>query len=156
MTISYNYEIISVDENARCMEVIYRSTGYPDMHIGARLPYEGESLNSVIEQYSPVPIWLEITRAVSLPQVGTSGSIEPPQPTQNKVLSVTMRQARLALLQSGLLANVEAAITDPAAKIEWEYALTVDRNSPLVSSLSVGLGLTQQQLDDLFNLALSF
>ena len=66
---------------------------------------------------------------------------------------VTMRQARLALLQFNLLDQVDAAITDPAARIEWEYATTVERVSPLVQNLSTGLCLTEQQIDELFTLA---
>lgn len=74
--------------------------------------------------------------------------------------SVTMRQARLALLRAGLLDDVDAAIAaipDPvqrkAAEIEWEYAQTVDRNSPFVQQLSAGLGLTDEQKDQLFRTA---
>jgi hypothetical protein len=78
----------------------------------------------------------------------------PPTPAPPLIpTSVTMRQARLALLGAGLLEQVNAAITDPAAQIEWEYATTVERNSPLVQNLSIGLGLTEQQLDDLFTTA---
>ena len=73
---------------------------------------------------------------------------------------VTMRQARLALLGAGLLDQVDAAIAsieDPtqrrAAEIEWEYAQTVDRNSPFVQQLSAGLGLTDEQKDQLFRTA---
>lgn len=76
-----------------------------------------------------------------------------PPPEPRPITSVTMRQARLALLQAGLLDQVDAAITDPASRIEWEYATTVERNSALVQSLSAGLGLSEQQLDDLFTLA---
>ena len=71
-------------------------------------------------------------------------------------VTVTMRQARLALLAKGLLANVDAAVAGmpgadgDAARIEWEYAATVDRNSQLVASLSSALGLTSAQLDALF------
>lgn len=71
--------------------------------------------------------------------------------------SVTMRQARLALLAIDLLDDVDAAIAaipDPlqrrAAEIEWEYAQTVDRNSIFTMQLSAGLGLTSDQLDNLF------
>jgi len=72
---------------------------------------------------------------------------------------VTMRQARLALRQSGLLAAVDAAVvamtgdagTD--AQIEWEFSSTVDRNMPLVAGLAAGLGFTSVQLDALFRLA---
>lgn len=65
---------------------------------------------------------------------------------------VTMRQARLALFDAGLLDDVEAAVAtlDETARIEWEYASTVDRNSALVQSLSNVLGITDTQLDALF------
>lgn len=74
--------------------------------------------------------------------------------------SVTMRQARLALLGAGLLDDVDAAIsTIPddtqrrAAEIEWEYAQTVDRASPFTQQLASGLGLGAEQLDNLFTQA---
>jgi hypothetical protein len=73
---------------------------------------------------------------------------------------VTMRQARLALLQSNLLSQVEAAIAAiedagqrQAVQIEWEYAAEVDMTHPWVQSLASALGLTEVQLDDLFTLA---
>ena len=80
MSIAYNYEIIAVDQAARCMEVVYTAEGRQTMHIGARLPYEGEELEAVIAMYSPVPFWLEQERAVQVPQVGTAGAIVPPAP----------------------------------------------------------------------------
>ena len=69
---------------------------------------------------------------------------------------VTMRQARLALFQQGLLANVQTAIdglTEPqktVTQISWDYAQTVKRDDDLVVQLSGALGLTQEQLDTLF------
>ena len=70
--------------------------------------------------------------------------------------SVTMRQARLALLGAGLLASVAAAIDSlpspqkEAARIEWEYATEVQRSSGLVPMMVVALGLDDAALDDLF------
>lgn len=68
---------------------------------------------------------------------------------------VSMRQARLALLQSGLLSTVSAAIAAgvEADQIEWEYAADVDRNSPLVQNMKAGLNLSDADLDNLFTLA---
>jgi len=72
---------------------------------------------------------------------------------------VTMRQARLALLQAGLLAQVNTAVANmpgaagDAARIEWTFSSTVERNHPLVQSVTGALGLTESQLDDLFRLA---
>lgn len=76
-------------------------------------------------------------------------------------VTVSMRQARLALLQQGLLESVNTALTamegveGEAARIEWEYATEVYMYSPLVQSLTNVLGLTQQQILELFSLASS-
>lgn len=69
--------------------------------------------------------------------------------------AVSMRQARLALLQVGKYdMAIEAVNTlDTAAKIEWEFSTTVRRDSPLVSAMSDKLGLTSLDTDNLFNLA---
>lgn len=69
--------------------------------------------------------------------------------------AVTMRQARLALLQSGLLEQVNNAVLvgGEADKITWEYATEVSRSDALVKNLAVSLGLDESQLDDLFTLA---
>jgi len=72
-----------------------------------------------------------------------------------KVKVVSMRQARLALLQAGLLTSVEQAVAagDEAGKITWEYATEVRREDPLVTNLSAALDLSDGQLDALFSLA---
>lgn len=72
------------------------------------------------------------------------------------VTTITPRQARLALLRAGLLQTVEAAfaqLPEPdktAASIEWEYATTIERGSPLVARFGPILGLTEAQIDELF------
>jgi hypothetical protein len=75
MNIQYTYEIVSVDEAARCMEVVYSSEGHQTMHIGARLPFEGESLESVIQMYAPLAYWREQEMSVVVPNVGVSGTV---------------------------------------------------------------------------------
>lgn len=69
--------------------------------------------------------------------------------------SVTIRQAKLALLQVGLLDDVEAAIngSDRAVQIEWEYATEFRRDWPALLAMKPALGLTDAQVDDLFRLA---
>ena len=65
---------------------------------------------------------------------------------------VTMRQARLALLNAGLLDDVEMLIAAAgrAAQLEWEYATVVDRSGPIVSAVQQQKALTDAQIDDLF------
>lgn len=72
---------------------------------------------------------------------------------------VTMRQARLALADQGYLSVVTDAIAlipEPdksKIEIEWEYASTVERTSAWVSTLQPALGLNDEQMDALFDLA---
>jgi hypothetical protein len=69
---------------------------------------------------------------------------------------VSMRQARLALHAAGFLDAVNAAVAampgaeGASARIEWEYAQEVRRDSPLVRGLADALGLGDEQLDGLF------
>ena len=72
---------------------------------------------------------------------------------------VSMRQARLALIQEGYMAQIEEAlalISGPdktKVETEWQYSSVVERDSEWVATLQPALGLTDQQLDDLFILA---
>jgi hypothetical protein len=70
---------------------------------------------------------------------------------------ITLRQARLALLNLNLLDLAETVISNiqdttkrRAAQINWEYAEYINRTSDLVSVLEQGLPLTVDQMDDLF------
>ena len=65
---------------------------------------------------------------------------------------VTMRQARLALLNAGLLDDVEVVIAAAGreAQLEWEYAAVVDRSNPAVAAVQQQEALTDAQIDDLF------
>lgn len=77
-----------------------------------------------------------------------------------KVTQVSMRQARLALYQEGKLDTVNEIISTmpiesqrKEAEIEWEFATTVDRNSALVYGITGGLGMTEEEIDALFEKA---
>lgn len=88
-------------------------------------------------------------------QVWTVAEISPEE-RRAAIRPVTMRQARLALLGAGVLSGVEpalAAMPSPqreAAEIEWEYASEVRRDAPLIAAIGGALGLSDEQIDDLF------
>lgn len=79
---------------------------------------------------------------------------DPPPPPPPTIVS--MRQARLALLDAGILGQVDAAIASlpspdrEAAQIEWEYAAEVRRDSTTMILIGSALGLSEQQIADLF------
>lgn len=71
--------------------------------------------------------------------------------------SVTRFQARAALHLAGLLPSVEALMADPQtdalARIAWADAQEFRRTSPTVIAMAGALGLTEQQLNELFTTA---
>lgn len=102
--------------------------------------------NTTIERYG-------LTRA-DFPQA------QPPELPEWKPLpssvpqSVTPFQAKAALLQSGLLDDVEALIanpaTDPLVKLAWNTALAFERESPSILGIANALGWSDSDLDTLF------
>ena len=69
---------------------------------------------------------------------------------------ITARQAQLALLDAGLLDDVEVTIEALPAnvraqvRIEWGRATHVERGSTVTQMVATALGLTAAQVDDLF------
>lgn len=68
------------------------------------------------------------------------------------VYQITPRQCRLWLAQAELLAGVEAAIVGmgDAARIEWEYALEIKRDHPLVFGMQQILQKTDDEMHQMF------
>ena len=70
-------------------------------------------------------------------------------------MKVSRLQAKIAMMQAGVLAAVEAAVAaaDPAVQMAWADAIEFRRFSPTILALSAQIGLTDTQLDDLFRAA---
>lgn len=117
--------------------------------VGPEFSPEGDRTLVELPEDSTVSVGWAYDGTTFIPQ-----EVVPPVPT-----AVTARQARLALLGAGLLDSVEAVLAGmegpqgAAARIEWEYALEIQRVSPLIDGLAPALGLTDAQIDDLFRAA---
>jgi hypothetical protein len=92
MSITYSFEIVAVDQAARCMEIVYTADGHQTMHISARLPFEGETLEQVVRMHDPVRYWEEQQAAVVVPEVGTTGTLAPPPPPEPIVVQAAPNQ----------------------------------------------------------------
>lgn len=66
--------------------------------------------------------------------------------------SVTRRQARLALLEAGLLSAVDSFVATQSQEVQiyWNDSQEIQRNHELVLNLSLEFGLSESQVDDLF------
>ena len=117
---------------------------------------DGKVSNVALSEAALEPNWIACGDTVQIGDAWDGQSFLPAPPVVQVPQSVTMRQARLALLGAGKLAAVEVAIEalpspqKEAAWIEWEYAATVERNSPLIQQLAPALGLTEAEMDALF------
>lgn len=64
---------------------------------------------------------------------------------------LTPRQARLTLLNAGLLDDIETLIAnDRSLGIWWEYSLDIHRDHPELIAAAQSLNLTDAQVDQLF------
>jgi hypothetical protein len=115
----YNYEIIKVDEAARCMEVVYTSEGYQTMHIGARLPYEGETTEDIVKMYAPVRYWEEQNTPVVPVNVGQSGTVVVPPPYVPSRAEVVVAQRNALLANSDWTQLADVPLT-AEMKAQWE------------------------------------
>lgn len=74
-----------------------------------------------------------------------------PEPVPQEI---TRFQAKAALRAAGLLAQVQAAMNNPAtdefARLAWTEAPVFLRTSPTLLAMAAALGLSEAQLDDLF------
>ena len=118
---------------------------------------ENDVIVNIVEALNGFSVGIECPEGAGIGWVRVDGVWGPPAPPAPEVpKSVTMRQARLALLGAGLLDDVDAAINalpssqKEAARIEWEYSQEVQRHNGFVSVLAPMLGMTTEQTDNLF------
>lgn len=84
----------------------------------------------------------------------------PPDPAalllaERSAMRCSRFQARAALHNAGLLVAVEAAVAgaDPFVQIAWQDATEFYRGSPTIAALQAAVGLTDEQVDNLFRAA---
>jgi hypothetical protein len=161
--INVRWEIVTTKDgvpiNAAQDHVSYSNEHIADFEI--EIAPTGDTLANIVAGFSEAAVRARDDLQVRLPALqaeneSLKAQIAQLQGTQPSTTdTVTMRQARLALLQQGHYATIQAAMSmqSEAAKIEWEYATTVTRDSVLTQAMIAVLGLSATDADDLFILA---
>lgn len=80
--ISYSFKVLKVDKPAKAMEIEYSAPGKETVLVGARLPYLGESLDSIVAMYAPTRYWEEKELEVEDIVEGIYGTVLPPTYTK--------------------------------------------------------------------------
>ena len=112
-------------------------------------------------QFAASQGWIALPEGAGIGWTYDGATFAPPAPQPAPVPhAVTMRQARLALIDAGLLDDIEAAIEAIAdstqrakARAEWEYSNDVRRDHPLVNAVLSAQGKDSGEIDDLFRAA---
>lgn len=81
--------------------------------------------------------------------------LPPPDPNEaRRTMVATPLQAKVALYNAGLLDEVENYIssetTNVVVKLAWNNAIQYERLSPMIENIGANLGLTPEQIDNLF------
>jgi hypothetical protein len=86
---------------------------------------------------------------------GEIREVSVPDLINTEIIRCTPWQLRKALNQLSLRDAVENAVAsaDQTTKDGWEFATEFRRDDPLVISMGLALGKTEDELDDLFQLA---
>jgi hypothetical protein len=120
---------------------------------------EGGTVANIVEagvDFAASQGWIDATGASIGDLWGGAQFTPAPPPPPVVPAQVTMRQARLALLQAGQLSGVQPVIDampspqKDAAQIEWDHASEVRRDSALVAMLGIALALDSAAIDSLF------
>lgn len=110
--------------------------------------YAGAKWNMTGETYDTLE-WLDDSPK---PTEAELDALTPPAPIPQ---TVSRFQARAALLQAGKLAEAEAVVSqaDVITQLAWAEATEWKRSSPAINTLAEAIGLTQDDIDDLFRAA---
>jgi hypothetical protein len=106
--------------------------------------------------------WIECPPEVAIGWVYNNGEFTaPPEQPAPVPEAVDNAQAREALIRSGIsittvdtaIQAIPDAVEREIAHTQWEYRATVRRDSELLVSLATAIGLSGDEIDDLFRLA---
>ena len=79
---------------------------------------------------------------------------------RREAMTVTNRQLRLALNDAGVYGNVESAMAKSTntteLEIYWDYSTTINRLDPWIVAVAEGMGLTDEQVDSIFEEASTY
>lgn len=130
--------------------------GFAELHRPSVHPFPGE--NQVLEDGTP---FLDSSDGRwYLPWVVrdlTPEEIDQRLEQKHQSMNVTPFQAKAALLDAGLLDDIEALMADPSTDrvvvLAWNNVTEFRRLSPMVAGIAAALGWTDEQLDTLFEAA---
>ena len=153
-TINYTYEITRVDPAAKAMDITYTSEQYGTITVGARMPWDGETVEDVVRMFSPVNFWLEQEKPVGQVWLGYQGTLSdnvaapPPIPRSVSKISLVRTMRDIQYNESETLwdvAKVMLQMSDEQTQEDWMLASTIMENDPVFLAMATTLFGEQAQ-----------
>lgn len=154
---TYTYIITNTDPTIGAMEVLFSAPGMPDALVGARMPYEGESLDAVVASFAPFAYWDSIGKVFADVTVGHSASITPvvsatPSPldqptvqafTEGQTALTAARTTPLQFLslftQAEQLTITSASLQEPQIRLWYDQLIAANEVVNTDPRISAGL-----------------
>jgi hypothetical protein len=123
---------------------------------------DGKVANVAVAESPLAENWIEAPAQVAPGWFYDGASFTPPPPPEPQPepvpQTVSRFQARAALFLAGKLADAEAAVEAAAAEnpliaLAWREAIEWKRTSPALNALAAQIGMTGEDVDDLFRTA---
>lgn len=146
--ITYNYEIVRVDPVNKAMDIQYTSSQYGSILVGARMPWEGETVEDIVRSFEPVRYWIEQTLNVAPVSAGAGGTVQvPTTPNTTAPRSVsklalvrTMRDTDYNANQTLWdVAKAQLAMADEATQEDWQLAAVIQEDDPVFVAMATSL-----------------
>lgn len=149
------FEVTSVNPELRCMEVVFRAPGHPDVTVGARMPFEGESISELAASFAPVQYWENRVKQIASVTQGETGAVVFGTPTitpsPNPLESVTPLQFFERFTEAEQLAIVSATMQSAAVKLWYDKLIAAtevrfdDPRLPVGLTALVSAGLLTEE-----------
>lgn len=164
---AYTFEIVRVDPAARAMDIRYTSPTYGTILVGARMPWEGETIEDIVRMFSPVRYWIEQTLPVVSVTEGASGSLEEVQPPpaseirEPSKINLIRAMRGVDYGQATLWDAVKALLAqaDETTREDWDAANFIPENDPVILAMAATLypdpAVAAAQIDAVFAAAVA-
>jgi len=174
MKIEYTYKIINVDKTNKCMEILYESPKYGVLHVGARMPWKGESIEDIVHMYNPSRYWIENDMDTEEVEENTTGlqyaELEIPQTDETdesieldvSKIVVSKYEVLYALAAMGLLDKADKVIKNSGSlklinlwgsHSNLPNGSWIERSAEEPTELQGLLGVSAETMDQVFVLA---
>lgn len=146
--ITYTYEIVRVDPANKVMDIQYTSPVHGSILVGARMPWEGETVEDIVRTYEPVRYWVEQTLNVAPVTAGAGGTIQipatpetvGPRSVSKLALVRTMRNTDYDETQTLWdAAKAQLALADEATQEDWQLAAVIQEDDPVFVAMATTL-----------------